>query len=45
MNDKLLDFFVVPPDMREIVPIGYTLVCGSTHITFVGAEMLRLGCC
>jgi hypothetical protein len=37
-----LDFFGAAPDMRDIVSIGYALMCSSTHITFVGAEMLRL---
>jgi len=40
-----LDFLATAPDMRDIIPVDYALVCRFTVIAFVGAEMLKLVCC
>ena len=40
-----LDFLATAPDMGDIIPFDYALVCRFAVIAFVGAEMLKLVCC
>lgn len=39
------DFLATVPNMRDIIPVDYALVCRFTVIAFVGAEMLEFVCC
>jgi len=40
-----LDFLATAPNMRDIIPVDYALMCRFTVIAFVGAKMLKIVCC
>ena len=45
-NDSFrLDFLAAAPDVGDIIPVDYALVCRFAVIAFVGAKMLKLVCC
>jgi hypothetical protein len=39
-----LNFLAAAPDVRDIFPVDYALVCRLTVIAFVGAKVLKLVC-